>query len=60
MVAEGIYEVSSWRTVDVRPSHRSCTCREWNVTCIPYRHARVVIRFMYQSVSSPGAPDPVM
>jgi len=42
MIAEDMCEVSSWCTIDVHPSHHSCTCREWNVTCIPCRHACVV------------------
>jgi len=50
MVGDDVYEVFDWRTVAVWPTLHSCTCREWNVTHSPCRHACVVIRFMQHSV----------
>ena len=50
MAADNMYEVFDWRTIAVRPTLRSCTCREWNVTRIPCRDACVVIQFIQHSV----------
>ena len=41
-----VYDVFDWHTIAVCPSIWSCTCREWNVTHIPCKHACVVIWFM--------------
>jgi len=47
-----VYEVFNWRIVTIRPSLWSCTCREWNVTRIPCKHACAVFRFMQQSIDN--------
>jgi len=50
MASDDIYEIFDWRTVAIRPTFRSCTFREWNVTRIPCKRICAVIHFMQQSI----------
>ena len=47
---DNVYEVFDWRTVAVRPTLRSCSCRKWNITRIPCSHTCAVIRFIQHNV----------
>jgi len=42
IAGDDVYKVFDWRLVAIRPTPHSCSCREWNVTCILCKHACVI------------------